>query len=252
MNLISADPKKCQFNDKCNDFNKYNVKNDCVKLKDLVNDVGPLFGADVVLLEHNLIRLRSATLIDLNSYICEKHRFILGEGFRPSPQCSYFEPPPTSTALGRKVRWDLYKYVKSLDKSFVLGSLICKNCITKLNSVIKQEPVEEESDDNMETDPDFVPPVLIIDENERQCRRQKLDSLSEILETDRIQYQIASDIEVLSDVSLKYFRSKYQEMQNSLTKKFCSFVAPGQEQELLNFLNIKQEIAIEADSVVNI
>lgn len=246
-----SDVEKCQFNDKmCKNFNKYNVKKDLVKLKDLVEDVGSLFDADVALLEHNLIRLRSTTRLDLNSLICENHRYKLGKGFLPSPQCSYFDHPPNSKAVGRKVRWDLYKYVKSLDKNFVLGSLICKNCLTKLNSTIAQNPEEVEFDDNMDIDPDFVPSAPIIDEEERQYRRQKLDSLSEILETGRIQYQIASDIKVMFDIYLKYFHLKYQEMQNSLKEKFCSFVAPGQEQELLNFFNTKEEVVIEADSVV--
>lgn len=244
-----TEAKKCQFDDNlCDNLNKYKVKKDPIKLSDLVNDVGPLFGADVELLEYELIQLRSTRLIDLNGFICTKHRSILGEGYRPSALCSYYKHPPNSNALGINVSWYLYQYVKSLDPKFVLGSLICKSCSTKLYSMMRQESDETNSDVDM--DPDCVPSVPIIDENERQKRRKKLDALSEILETDRIRYQIASNIQDMSDTSLKYFQRKYQEMQNSLMNKFCSFVAPGQEKEFMNFLNKKEEIAIETDTVI--
>lgn len=94
--------------------------------------------------------------------------------------------------------------------------------------MIAEQPIESD-EDNMNVDPDFVPPTFFIDEIEKQYRRLQLDYLTEALDTERIRYQISSDIEDMSATSLNYFKRMHQEMQISLMNKFCSFVAPGQE-----------------------
>lgn len=125
-------PKNCQFNSaECGNYTRHHNKNGCVILKDLQEDVGPLFGADVVITESDLICLRSKTILNLERWICAKHQFTLGKNYRPSAKCNFSEHPQNSKAKPKKVSWDLYNFVKSLDSSFVLGSMICvrRNCL---------------------------------------------------------------------------------------------------------------------------
>lgn len=107
----------------------------------------------------------------------------------------------------------------------------------KLNRCMTEEQMS--CDD--ENDPDYVVSVPFLDDKEKLNRRTQLDSLSNILGSDRVRYQINSNIHDMSSVSLNYFRRTHQEMQNNLTNKFCYLVAPGQEEDMRNILEMKQE-----------
>lgn len=197
-------------------------------LKDLEEDVGPIFGADIKITESELIYLRASIPLDPEEYICSTHQIQLGKGYRPSEMCKYFDHPLSSTAKGIKVSWNLYKFLKTLDADFILGSMVCKECQVKLYEVMKREPIE--CDDK---DPDFVPPPFL-EENDKLNRREQLDCLTTVLGVDRVRYLIGSDIKEMSDSSLNYFCHLYKEMQIKLTDKFCSLVAPGQRKKCID------------------
>lgn len=221
----------------------------CVVLKDLQEDVGKLFDEDLFLTECDLIRLRSKTCLNLEGLICVKHQFGLGKAYRASTYCSYSEHPPISKAKGIKVTWNLYKFVRSLDSSFVLGSLICQPCQKKLTKLKEEERMD--CDDNDDSDPDFLPSAPFLDDNEKMNRREELDRLSAALDVDRVLYQITSDINKMSPISLNYFRRTYQEMQVNLTENFCRLVAPGQEREMKNILLKKQETETQDEAILS-
>ncbi len=198
-----------------------------VVLKDLINDLGSQFGAANVLPEYELIRLRSATRVNLRGLICAHHRYILGEGYRPSWKCSYLHHPSDSKSPGRKLKWILYQYVKTFQPNFVLGSLICAQCKKKLVQMMAEEP--EDSIDNTDMDPDYVAPEPLVKETEKENRRIKMDELTDFFEIERIRHQICSVINTMSPNSINYFQRVYRELQNKLKNMFCSYVRPAEK-----------------------
>lgn len=212
-----VDLKKCQFDcSSCGNLSNQYEEIELVVLKDLVNDLGPLFDADIILPEYELIRMRSTTRANLNGFICAKHRYTLGEGYRASWKCNYLHHPTDSRAPGRNVKWILYKYVKSLHPQFVLGSLICSYCKNKLAQMMAEEP--EESIDKT-VDSDYVPSKPLVDEIEKEYLRKNLDRLTDFFEVERILYQISGDIKAMSPISLNYLQRMYRELQNKLKKQ---------------------------------
>lgn len=111
--------------------------------------MGSKFHADNNIAEHNLIRLRTEVKLDLDDWTCVKHQFMLGGDYKPSIYCKYLGHPKHSYEKGSKVSWHLYNFVKSVDRNFILGSLICVQCAKKLN--------EMKCDEYNNADPDFVP-----------------------------------------------------------------------------------------------
>lgn len=241
-------PRKCHFfSSPCGNIPSDDEEINLIPLKDLVNDVGPFFGADVVLPEHQLLSMRLNKRVRLDDLVCGQHRLEFGEGYRPQWKCSYFHHPPESKSPGRSVKWQLYKYVKSLQPTFVLGSLICSQC--KKTLVDEMAKGGREPSDSAK-DPDFAALKSLMDEADKASRRQRLDILTDILETERVRYQISSNINIMSPKSLAYFANIYKKLQKNLTDKFCSFVAPGQEQELMNILEPKENTEAEISTVL--
>lgn len=128
-----------------------------------------IFGAVIIITEGDLICLRSETPLNRDGWICAKHQFILGMDYRPSSVSKYFEHRD-STAKGIKVSWELYKFVKSLDKKFVLGSMICKRCQGKLRERIEDEPMDCDDTDD---DSNFVLVEPFCNDIERLNRRRQ-------------------------------------------------------------------------------
>lgn len=223
--------KKCQFHSEiCGNHVLFRDRKGCVVLNELNEDFGHIFGANTVITERDLICMRSEISLDADGLICSNHQFKLGRGYRPSLLCKYREHPTDSRTRGSKVTWELYMYVKALDTNFVLGSLICKVCQKKLRKVMSSE------DDDNSDDPDFVPEIPFLDDEEKLVRRTQLDSLTSTLGVDRIRFQLTSHIEDVDIKSLNYLRRSHQGMQNRLTDEFCRLVAPGQEAKMKEFL----------------
>lgn len=133
------DPKNCQFQSTtCGDFLPRRERLGCVTFKDLSDDVGHLFDADVYISEMDLISIRSPIPLIPNGLICGNHQFSLGIYYRPSGRCQCYLHPKTSEAKGEKVSWQLYTFVKDRDGSFILGSLICKLCKKKLRELSRE------------------------------------------------------------------------------------------------------------------
>lgn len=246
-----ANIKICQFqSDKCGNYfidrNRTAYSQDPLsRVKDLVEDVGSTFGADIVLTECDLIGLRSENKLDRNGWICTHHRFNLGKGYRPSTLCKHFQHK-NSTAKGSKVSWELYKFVRASDPQFVLGSLICAKCQKKLREKL-DESMECDNDSDAE-DSTYVPETVISDDDDKMLRRHQLDDLTNALGVERVRFQINSNIQDMSTSSINYFRHLHAVMQSNLTDKFCSLVAPGQQDELRHILVNSKET--ETDPVV--
>lgn len=99
-----TNPKNCQFESySCGNYVLCRGIVGCVKLKDLNQDVGPLFDADICLTEYDLICLRSPKNLDPEGLICAKHVFTLGKGYRASSRCKYLDHPLNSKAKGLKI-----------------------------------------------------------------------------------------------------------------------------------------------------
>lgn len=71
--------------------------------------------------------------------------------------------------------------------------------------------------DNVGLDSDFVPPVPIIDENDKLNRREQPNTLTTVLGVYRVRYQIGSYINDMAPTSLNYFCRLYKDMQAKLT-----------------------------------
>lgn len=245
----SKNYKNCQFKStSCGDYSRRHEAG-CVILKNLKDNVGTLFDADVVITEYELICLRSETLLNLDDWICVKHKFTLGTDYRPSSHCKYSDHPENVKSKGRKVSWQLYNFVKSLDGNFILGSLICPRCQKKLNEMMEDEPMECDEDE-MDADPDFVPTTPFLDDDEKENRRKQLDCLTDVLEIERIRFQVTSNLMDMSPPTLDYLRRMYKNMQHNLIEKFCLLVAPGQEQEMKYILKSQEKSESESDAVI--
>jgi hypothetical protein len=227
--------KNCQF--KTSRCGKYGIYSDdtlgCAVLKRLEDDFAKDFNADIVISECDLICNRANVPLDLDGFICSYHRFTLGKYYKIPTTCKFYEHPVASKAKGMKISWRLYKFVKSTDSTFVLGSLICKPCQQKLNEMIYEEPDEDAGDTN------YIPQKCVMDEKEKLKRREQLDSLADIFGLKRVRYQINSDIENMSIGSLNYFRGVHEQIQNKVTETFCYLVAPDQETKMKEVLEME-------------
>lgn len=174
---------------------------------------------------------------------------MLGKDYKPSLLCKYSDHPTNSNGKTIKVSWTLYNFVKSLDRNFILGSLICQICQKKLNLMRGDEPMDCDEDD-IDADPDFVPATPFLDDAEKLNRKTELDCLTESLGTKNIRFQVASNINNMSPISHDYLGRMHKNIQNNLTEKFCNLVAPGQEQEMKRILECKQENPGGIDPVV--
>jgi hypothetical protein len=240
--LSMDDPKKCQLDSaECGNYPPYPSQVGCVLLKNLQQNFGNVFKADVVITECDLICMRSKAVLNPDGLICGKHRFTLGKDYKPSTLCKFSGHPTNSKSKGLKVTWKIYNSVKSRDPDFVLGSLICKPCQININQNNKAsiEAEAESEEDDIHHDPNFVPSRSLIDHNEIANRRKNLDSLTEIFGIERVRFQVNSDIENLEAKTLSYFRTKHQQFQSKITDTFCHLVAPGQEQKMKNIIENK-------------
>lgn len=107
--------KTCQFvSSICGNYfmtydeNENPTKEELFLLKNLKEDVGKMFGADIPIRESDLICWRSELPLNLECWICKNHRYKLGTGFRPSTLCKYSEHHK-STAKGTEITWRMYK-----------------------------------------------------------------------------------------------------------------------------------------------
>lgn len=231
-------PRKCQFGSiECANYFRHSG---CSILQDLQDNVGDRFNADIIISECQLICMRATTSLNTAALICPKHRFMLGIYYKPSVQCQYREHPKNSKSKAEKISWQLYSFVKSVDLDFVLGSMICKPCQKKLNKLKTETQMECENDDDLTADPDFVPAVPIVEDEEMLKRRERLDVMTNFFGMERVHYQINKNIEDMSTGSLNYFRSVHQRLQQKLTDMFCDLVAPGQEERMKLVLNEEQ------------
>lgn len=197
--------ESCQFHSSiCTNHTAVRNREECIELKMLNEDVGPIFGANIVITECDLIRMRSEIPLDPDGFICAAHQFKLGKGYRPSSMCKYRQHPTGSTSKGYKISWPMYTFVESLHADFVLGSLICKPCQRKLRNEMPDFSIACEDDDN-DGDPDFVPAEPFVDDQEKQTRREELDSLASTLGVERVSWQLTSNMEDVEPTSLQYF-----------------------------------------------
>lgn len=134
--------------------------------------------------------------------------------------------PTNSKAKGIKISWETYKIIKRRDHGFILGWLMCKQCLVKLHLL-------EDEDSNIDIeDEDYNTSVSMIDDDEKRIRREKLDKLTDIFKIDRVRYQLTSYVSDVSNTTLNYFRNIHRQLAEKLTDVFCSLVAPGLEQEM--------------------
>jgi hypothetical protein len=167
MKRPSVGPEKCQFQSStCGTYSLYPQLLVCDVLNKLNADVGKFFNADILITESDLISMRTNVPLRPDDLICPKHRFTLGKHWKPSPQCKYLEHPKNSLCKATTISWPLYKFVKSLDSTFILGSLICLMCQKKLNSKRHEELLNSDESD-VNSDPNYVPPGPSINKNEK-------------------------------------------------------------------------------------
>lgn len=207
-------------------------------LKDLSEDVGHLFNADVFISECELICMRSPVPLHPNGPICGYHRFSWGVDYRPSSMCKCYFHSNNSKGKGVKISWRLYSFLKRKDATFILGSLVCSTCQKKLKSMMQ----DDESDSEI-----YDPCESIIDDDERNLRRAKLDNLTSIFGIDRIRYQLKTDVTQVSNQTLNYFRNTHRLMSDRLTDVFCELVAPGLEEQMKKVV-LEDKNAEENDS----
>lgn len=141
------DPKKCQFQlASCGNCRSRRDATGCFVLKDLRDNCSSLFNVDdnTIIRECDLISMRSPVPLNHDGLICGQHRFTLGKDYYVSPKCKYSQHPATSQCKGGKISWKLYKFVKTRDSTFVIGSLICKICQAQLNALKLEQQIKLE------------------------------------------------------------------------------------------------------------
>lgn len=107
--------------------------------------------------------MRSKVNLNPDGFICGKHRLSLGRYYKPSPNCRYSEQPPDSKSKGHPISWELYEYVRMVDENFILGSLKCKPCQSKLYNLKYEKLKKNEEAIQKLCDQDFVSPTHIPD-----------------------------------------------------------------------------------------
>jgi hypothetical protein len=225
----------------------YKNEQETIVLRKLDDDLGGRFKANIKITECDLICMRSEIPLNVDGLICPKHRSNLGIGYRPSSKCKYFDHPPSSKSKGEEISWPLFSFVRNVDPSFILGSLICNPCKMNLYKIKKSKEDDCDTEDEND-DPNYKPASIIIDQHEKKSLREDLDLLCDIFKIERVRFQLSGSIKDCSISSINYFRSVYQKFQSKLADTFCNLVAPGQEQELKNILENKSKC--EDNSVI--
>lgn len=245
-----ADPKNFQFGSSaCGNFLPRGERRGCVVLKDLTKDVGHLFNADEELRECDLIFMRSPVPLSYNGLICGIHQYSLGIDYRPSTTCQCFFHPKTSNAKALNISWGTYKIVRERDSTFILGSLICKQCQQKLHELKKEAEIELEESKEETKDESYCAPIIDIDTKENG--REKLDILCDIFGMERVRFQLQSNIDSASISTLNYLRYIYKEFRNKLADVFCHLVAPTQEEQLKVILDDDTETVDECEATLS-
>lgn len=246
------DPKKCQFqSSSCGNYPPRRDKIGSVILRKLDENVASLFNVDddTIIGECDLISMRSPVPLNQDGLICATHRFTLGVCFRASTKCRYNEHPETSHSKGMKISWNLYKFVKTRDHSFMIGSLICKKCQSKLNALKLELEMEWEENVDSSVDLDYAPLESVISENEKLKRREQLDVLASIFKIDRVRFQANKDLMTMSRPSLSYFREVHKQFEDRLTDTICSLIAPGQEEKMKSLITANNRTESD-DSII--
>lgn len=232
----------CQLNDgSCSSYNSsYKDADQCVILGSLKTDIGHLFDADMELKEYELIEMRSVGALDINKPICPKHRYCLGQKFRPSALCKYNSD---CKRKGINVKWDLFKLIRAQNPKFVLGSMICKPCRA---SIPKQKDSSDcsytDDDKNDLRDLDFLPDASLSSESDFQKCREALDCLTDVLNVPRISFQITKNVNELSSRTMRYIRQIHSELQVQLTETLAHLLGPGQEEEIKKIFSTKEPV----------
>lgn len=232
MNVFSI----CQINDgSCNAYNStYKDGDTCIILGSLSNDLGPMFFSDVVVKESDLIENRYGKSLDPTKSICPKHRYYLGQKWKPHAQCQFKNE---CKSKGLKIPWDIYTFVKARTPQFVLGSLICKNC---KSLVIAQMSESDDEQDVASKDVEFIPQCSVTEEDEYQLCRKKLDQLTNLLNLPTIPFQIKQNISDISLRTRRYIHKLFADFQCKLIETFAHLIAPGQEEAVKEIITSKE------------
>lgn len=242
---ITKNPKNCQLQSSyCGIHSSKRHVQGCTLFKNLTTDVGHLFNADVEITERELICMRAPVCLNPDDLICGQHRFSLGIYYKASSLCGCFLHLPNSRGKGVEISWPMYKFLKSKDSTFILGSLVCYTCQKKLKSKMREENGSESESES------YQPSQSIIEDNEKEIRRVKLDNLTDIFGIDRVRFQLKTDVSRVSNRTLNYLRNVHRTLKEKLTDVFCKLVAPGVEDQLKAVLENGMTEETDSDSTL--
>lgn len=175
--------------------------------------------------ESDVVENRFGQRMDHTLPICPKHRYSLGQKWKPKPLCVYKDG---CKRKGLKVPWDVYTFVKAGNAEFVLGSLICKSCKTFIIKLMKESLDESNATNELNITSGFLPESAE-DDDDYRSRKEKLDQLTTLLNVPTIPFQIRQNVSDISDRTRRYLQKLYCDLQEQLTDTFAYLIAPGQE-----------------------
>ncbi|CAH0546967.1 unnamed protein product [Brassicogethes aeneus] len=222
--------KQCQLlNSTCGPYKPRN-EHGIFLLSSLTEDVSSLCGSTNVLTEMELICDRSTQPLDSNKYICAFHKYSLGNNWRSPSICkSPIHEENIKNSKVIKVSYNKLYEIKQKFSNFYfpINSKICRKCYQIL--VFDKNIIYEAENQSIEDkDIDWVPPVLIFDEDNAKNLKEKLDKLTNLLGMERIKFQINSGIESISDSTVWYFKNYLDQLIDTTRNLFFDCVAPGQ------------------------
>lgn len=130
-----------------------------------------------------------------------------------------------------------------------IGSLICFSHLKSETSFSKKSSSKEvleaqhEQTFTVSTSPEkeFVPEQVIVSQEVLDDSIKSSEDVTEILNASPVKFRLKRKFELIEDSTKEKLKKKYARLEKQLQRKFAESVAPGQEEEIINFLNKNNE-----------
>lgn len=226
----------CQINDGCGAYPFLNTKGTFL-ITSLKDDVSHYINSPDPISEGELL-INRMTSLDMNGYICSKHRYKLGIHYG---KYNYFCAFLTHQNKKKKINktemcsWSLYSVIVKKYPGFVLGSFICRSCKKKVLAG------ENNNNDCENMDPNFClqNPGEYTQEQQRLKLKTDLNALCENLGVQSV-HQILKPVSELSNTILLQYKRTLKSLKDKLEEEFAKRVAPGQSEEFMKLISANE------------
>ena len=188
--------------------------------------------------ERKLIESRVGRHLLDNEKLCSYHRYTNGVGWKQPRTCQHPDHPKEK---GKKAASGRVASIKrAMELGIPVGSILCHkhrlqrdNVQVPTTSVLELELQPAVEDDAEEDDPTYVDSFVLISPEQANQSFEKGHEVAESLERTPRKYQLKRRLPEIETKTLKDLHSKMKKWEDSARKQFAAYVAPGQEEELL-------------------